>query len=71
MDVSILMLSLKLLQLNFIYLCIPSYEDFTECFALWAEQQSENATNVFTENSRFMEEVMTVCWLFAAYHEGC
>lgn len=39
---------------------IARYEDFTECFAIWCEEQPENAPRIFTTVSRHMEDSITV-----------
>ncbi|KAH9931938.1 uncharacterized protein B0H18DRAFT_988750 [Fomitopsis serialis] len=36
-----------------------TYEDFTECFAIWCEEQPENAPRIFTTVSRHMEDSIT------------
>ncbi|KAI0917965.1 hypothetical protein AcV5_002760 [Taiwanofungus camphoratus] len=36
-----------------------TYEDFTECFSLWCEEQPENASGIFTTVSRHMEDLIT------------
>ncbi|KAF9804042.1 hypothetical protein IEO21_09488 [Rhodonia placenta] len=36
-----------------------TYEDFTECFSLWCEEQPENAPRIFTTVSRHMEDQIT------------
>ncbi|TFY62280.1 hypothetical protein EVJ58_g3965 [Rhodofomes roseus] len=37
-----------------------TYEDFTECFSIWCEEQPENAPRIFTTVSRHMEDSITV-----------
>ncbi|KZT72017.1 hypothetical protein DAEQUDRAFT_723667 [Daedalea quercina L-15889] len=36
-----------------------TYEDFTECFSIWCEEQPENAPRIFTTVSRHMEDSIT------------
>ncbi|CCM06133.1 uncharacterized protein FIBRA_08383 [Fibroporia radiculosa] len=36
-----------------------TYEDFTECFSAWCEEQPENASRIFTTVSRHMEDQIT------------
>ncbi|KAH9928799.1 hypothetical protein B0H21DRAFT_700275 [Amylocystis lapponica] len=36
-----------------------TYEDFTECFALWCEEEPENASRVFTQVTQHMESSIT------------
>ncbi|KAH9942029.1 hypothetical protein B0H21DRAFT_869144 [Amylocystis lapponica] len=36
-----------------------TYQDFTECFALWCEEEPENASRVFTQVTQHMESSIT------------
>ena len=36
------------------------YEDFTECFSLWCEEQPDASSSVFNTVSQHMESLITV-----------
>jgi hypothetical protein len=42
---------------------LSSFEDFVECFALWAEESPDGANSVFNTISNHQESQITVCTL--------
>jgi len=46
------------------------FEDFIECFSLWAEESPDGASSVFNTISNFQESQITVCILFFCSHFG-
>lgn len=48
----------------------PSYEDFTECFSLWCEEEPESSSSVFNIIAQHMESGMTVGRIYTSCGTG-